>query len=195
MIFYLTSLAEPYEWFIFLLSTEDLYTPDVPAAKTCGKRKRSSKDEGDDKKKSGKKSDKSSVDQEYFRVTCKDNGGGMPHAQIPQMLGVVLSSTKYGVKQTRGKFGLGAKMALVWSKKSTGLPIDIKSSQDGVKLTQCRLDIDIVKNEPRILLHERVKSPDGQRGTEISVVIGGNWTYYKAKVCVLFVLKFNMFNR
>jgi DNA topoisomerase-6 subunit B len=55
-----------------------------------------------------------------FRVTCKDNGGGMPHAKIPRMLGVVLSSTKYGVKQTRGKFGLGAKMALVWAKKSTG---------------------------------------------------------------------------
>jgi hypothetical protein len=28
----------------------------------------------------------------------------------------VLSGTKYGVRQTRGKFGLGAKMALLWSK-------------------------------------------------------------------------------
>ena len=38
------------------------------------------------------------------------------------MLGRVLSGTKYGVKQTRGKFGLGAKMALIWSKMSTGAP-------------------------------------------------------------------------
>ena len=52
----------------------------------------------------------------------------MAHADIPEMLGRVLSGTKYGVKQTRGKFGLGAKMALIWAKKSTGMPIDVKTS-------------------------------------------------------------------
>lgn len=36
------------------------------------------------------------------------------------MLGRVLAGSKYGVRQTRGKFGLGAKMALIWAKKSTG---------------------------------------------------------------------------
>uniref|UniRef100_A0A0E0QP10 DNA topoisomerase VI subunit B transducer domain-containing protein n=2 Tax=Oryza TaxID=4527 RepID=A0A0E0QP10_ORYRU len=46
----------------------------------------------------------------FFRVTCKDNGRGMPHDDIPNMLGRVLSGTKYGLRQTRGKFGLGAKM-------------------------------------------------------------------------------------
>ena len=45
---------------------------------------------------------------------------GMPHGDIPNLLGRVLSGTKYGIKQTRGKFGLGAKMALIWSKMSTG---------------------------------------------------------------------------
>ena len=33
-----------------------------------------------------------------------------------------------GVKQTRGKFGLGAKMALIWSKMTTGLPFSITSA-------------------------------------------------------------------
>jgi len=46
----------------------------------------------------------------FFKVTCKDNGRGMPHDDIPNMLGRVLSGTKYGLRQTRGKFGLGAKM-------------------------------------------------------------------------------------
>uniref|UniRef100_R7W3Y6 DNA topoisomerase 6 subunit B n=1 Tax=Aegilops tauschii TaxID=37682 RepID=R7W3Y6_AEGTA len=46
----------------------------------------------------------------FFRVTCKDNGRGMPHEDIPNMFGRVLSGTKYGLRQTRGKFGLGAKM-------------------------------------------------------------------------------------
>jgi DNA topoisomerase VI subunit B len=50
-------------------------------------------------------------------VSCpQDNGGGMRHEDIPEMLGRVLSGTKFGVRQTRGKFGLGAKMALIWSK-------------------------------------------------------------------------------
>ncbi|KAF5939127.1 hypothetical protein HYC85_023386 [Camellia sinensis] len=40
----------------------------------------------------------------------QDNGRGMPHDDIPNMFGRVLSGTKYGLKQTRGKFGLGAKM-------------------------------------------------------------------------------------
>lgn len=139
----------------------------------------------------------------------QDNGSGMPHKDIPDMLGRVLSGTKYGVKQvcvcvtmfrslfdervspvmsqsgvlcvniefasienvavdpahicththmhltsiphpyphplrpqpphtfaptshphlqpqTRGKFGLGAKMALIWSKMTTGLPFEIR---------------------------------------------------------------------
>ena len=64
----------------------------------------------------------------YFLVTVRDNGCGMAHDAIPDLLGRVLSGSKYGVRQTRGKFGLGAKMALIWSKKSTGVPIRIKTS-------------------------------------------------------------------
>ena len=33
----------------------------------------------------------------------------------------MLSGTKYGVQQSRGRFGLGAKMALIWSKMSTAV--------------------------------------------------------------------------
>lgn len=83
-------------------------------------------------------------DASFFKVICKDNGRGMPHDDIPNMFGRVLSGTKYGLKQTRGKFGLGAKMALIWSKMSTGIPIEISSSMRGQSYTSfCRLDIDI----------------------------------------------------
>jgi len=118
----------------------------------------------------------------FFKITCQDNGIGMPHEEIPQMLGVVLSSTKYGVKQTRGKFGLGAKMALVWSKKSTGLPIEVWSAKKYCKKTYCKLDIDIYKNRPRIIEHDLYRNPKKWRGTEISVIIGGTWSQYRPKV-------------
>jgi DNA topoisomerase VI subunit B len=119
----------------------------------------------------------------FFRVTCRDNGSGIRHDLIPNSLGVVLSSTKYGVKQTRGKFGLGAKMALVWAKKSTGLPVEILSATSSKgDVSYCKLDIDIYKNTPRVLAHQQQANEEQWRGLEISVVIGGKWQSYQAKV-------------
>ncbi|KAF3448921.1 hypothetical protein FNV43_RR09638 [Rhamnella rubrinervis] len=125
----------------------------------------------------------------FYRVTCKDNGRGMPHDDIPNMFGRVLSGTKYGLKQTRGKFGLGAKMALIWSKMSTGLPIEISSSMKGQNyISFCRLDIDIHRNIPHIHAHEKGDNKEWWHGAEIQVVIEGNWTTYRVlkhnyKVC------------
>uniref|UniRef100_A0A0E0LZ76 DNA topoisomerase 6 subunit B n=1 Tax=Oryza punctata TaxID=4537 RepID=A0A0E0LZ76_ORYPU len=119
----------------------------------------------------------------FFRVTCKDNGRGMPHDDIPNMLGRVLSGTKYGLRQTRGKFGLGAKMALIWSKMSTGLPIEIKSSMKGQSfISFCRLDIDIHKNVPHVHLHEKRENKDRWHGAELQVIIEGNWTTHRSKI-------------
>jgi DNA topoisomerase VI subunit B len=125
----------------------------------------------------------------YFRIKVKDNGCGMKHEKIPDLLGRVLSGSKYGVRQTRGKFGLGAKMALIWSKKSTGVPIRITTSHrpNGgpapSQLSKCVLDIDITKNIPRII--EYKKQPNTIKewvGTELEILIMGNWTTYKARI-------------
>ncbi|KAK9673693.1 hypothetical protein RND81_12G183800 [Saponaria officinalis] len=119
----------------------------------------------------------------FYRVTCKDNGKGMPHDDIPNMFGRVLSGTKYGLKQTRGKFGLGAKMALIWSKMSTGLPIEISSAMKNQNFTTfCRLDIDIHQNIPHVHLHDKRENKDRWHGAEIQVVIEGNWTTYRSKI-------------
>ncbi|CAN1263593.1 DNA topoisomerase 6 subunit B [Linum perenne] len=135
------------------------------------------------KEQSAAKGMKGRGEASFYRVTCKDNGKGMPHDDIPNMFGRVLSGTKYGLKQTRGKFGLGAKMALIWSKMSTGLPIDISSSMKGQSFVSfCRLDIDIHRNTPHVHLHEKRKNDDKWHGAEIQVVIEGNWTTYRSKI-------------
>ncbi|XP_021894108.1 DNA topoisomerase 6 subunit B isoform X2 [Carica papaya] len=119
----------------------------------------------------------------FYRVICKDNGKGMPHDDIPNMFGRVLSGTKYGLKQTRGKFGLGAKMALIWSKMSTGFPIEISSSMKRQNyISFCRLDIDIHRNIPHIHLHEKRDNKEKWHGAGIQVVIEGNWTTYRSKI-------------
>ncbi len=46
----------------------------------------------------------------YYDIQCIDNGSGINISQIGNMLGKVLSGSKHGLRQTRGKFGLGAKM-------------------------------------------------------------------------------------
>jgi DNA topoisomerase-6 subunit B len=148
----------------------------------------------------------------YYRLTCRDNGCGMPHDKVPDMLGRVLSGSKYGVRQTRGKFGLGAKMALIWSKKSTGLPIEVTTAHISSKkqaaaaaeevaglaavrkssaavaanVTFCRLDIDIYKNIPRVLEHTSKPNTAGWSGTEISAVISGAWSSYRSRIMQYF---------
>jgi len=141
---------------------------------------------GKDVDKSGRKK---APQEGYFRIKVRDNGCGMRHDDIPNMLGRVLSSSKYGVRQTRGKFGLGAKMALIWSKKSTGVPIRIKTAhrlsktaKTPAKISHCVLDIDIYKNCPRIIEHTQKNNTEGWIGTEMELLIAGNWTTYKSRI-------------
>ena len=138
---------------------------------------------------SARKTTKTKAQQEgYFRIKVKDNGCGMSHDAIPNLLGRVLSGSKYGVRQTRGKFGLGAKMALIWSKKSTGVPISIKTAhmpnpdEIGTHVSTCVLDIDIYKNQPRVIEHTKQANTENWVGTEFEVLIAGNWTTYKARI-------------
>lgn len=63
---------------------------------------------------------------------------------------------------------------------STGFPIEIKTARPGSDyLSFCRLDIDIYKNIPNILEHEKHNNLDGWHGSEISVIIEGCWPTYK----------------
>ncbi|KAL7574224.1 hypothetical protein ACA910_012481 [Epithemia clementina (nom. ined.)] len=137
----------------------------------------------DDKKKRRK-----APQEAYFELSVKDNGCGMSHNAIPNLLGRVLSGSKYGVRQTRGKFGLGSKMALIWSKKSTGMPIEITTSHrprggpPADSISYCKLDIDIHENEPRILKHTRSNNSENWLGTRVQLMIAGNWTTYKSRI-------------
>mmetsp|Transcript_5202 Transcript_5202/g.9424 ORF Transcript_5202/g.9424 Transcript_5202/m.9424 type:complete len:536 (-) Transcript_5202:311-1918(-) len=102
------------------------------------------------------------------------------------MMGRVLAGTKYCVKQNRGKFGLGSKMALIWAKMSTGMPVEIQSEQrNSSKWSEYVLDIDIASNRPHILKEEQLSGNSpfvNGHGTRVSLVIEGNWTSYRAKI-------------
>ena len=79
-------------------------------------------------------------------------------------------------------------MALIWSKKSTGMPIEIMSAKslDVSKppsfISKCVLDIDIYQNKPHIIEHTKEANTEKWRGSKIVVVVGGNWTTYRSKI-------------
>jgi DNA topoisomerase VI subunit B len=79
-------------------------------------------------------------------------------------------------------------MALIWSKKSTGMPIEIESgySRDADRdpgfMSHCILDIDIYRNEPAIIKHSQKTDGEIFRGTRITLVVEGNWTTYKTHI-------------
>ena len=90
------------------------------AAATSSSSSSSSSNKPMKSKKKPKKKVNNRSEISVFKISCKDNGMGMPHNEVPDMLGRVLSGSNYSLRQTRGKFGLGSKMALIWAKKSTG---------------------------------------------------------------------------
>ena len=119
----------------------------------------------------------------YYRVTVKDNGKGMAHEDIPNMLGRVLSGTKYGVRQARGKFGLGAKMALIWAKQTTGQPITVRSAKPGQSFVSAyTLDLDLRTNAPHIHAEAKEANPERWHGSEVSVLIRGAWSTYGSRI-------------
>jgi DNA topoisomerase VI B subunit len=132
----------------------------------------------------GKKAAATRSKRVFYRLTCSDNGSGMPSEDIPNMLGRVLSSTKYNsVQQTRGKFGLGAKMVLIWSQMRVAQPMEVKSAlTDQDFISFYKFNIDLHKNAPLVREHKKLKNAGRWRGTEISVLIEGNFTSYRSKL-------------
>lgn len=49
-------------------------------------------------------------------------------------------------------------------------------------VSKCVLDIDIYKNEPKIIEHEKYSNKEQFVGTEVEVLIAGNWTTYKSRI-------------
>ncbi len=112
----------------------------------------------------------------YYTITVEDNGIGIPPHVIPDAFGRVLFSSKYKFRQTRGMYGLGAKMAILYGQLTTGKPFEIYSSTPRSKnIYYYKLMIDIRKNVP-IVLEQGVWSKNSNwHGTIAKVTIEGEW--------------------
>jgi DNA topoisomerase-6 subunit B len=100
--------------------------------------------------------------EETLHVHIEDNAGGIPREKIPNAFGRVLVSSKYRLRQSRGLFGLGGKMALIYGQSTTHEPFIIRSSVGRRNpIVEYTMVVDIEKNTPRILKRRRLQNPSG----------------------------------
>ncbi len=126
-------------------------------------------------------------DTQIYKLRVEDNGVGVPPRHIPSAFGQILFGSKYKLKQQRGTFGLGGKMAILYGQITTHQPANIISSTGISKTYMYKLMIDIQKNRPLIIDRKVVINKELWRGTVVEFTLEGD--YFRAMPKILDYLK------
>jgi len=124
--------------------------------------------------------DKDKPDPKQYILTVKDNGPGIESKHVPLAFGTVLYGSKFGLKQARGMFGLGATMAILYGQITTNRPVIVKSSTDGKVQDEYEMLLDIQKNKPVILKHEKKETKSS--GLTVSICLDGDYSKAGSKI-------------
>ncbi len=119
-------------------------------------------------------------DPRHYILTVRDNGPGMPSKNVPLAFGTVLYGSKFGLKQARGMFGLGATMAILYGQITTNKPVHVVSSTDGQKADEFEILLDIQKNKPVIQRH--VTKEAKKQGLSVSICLEGDYSKAGSKI-------------
>ena len=119
-------------------------------------------------------------DPKPYILTVKDNGPGIDAELIPLAFGTVLYGSKFGLKQARGMFGLGATMAILYGQITTNKPVTVKSSSDAKIQNQFEILLDIQKNKPVIVKHTTKEIT--KTGLSVSICLEGDYSKAGTKI-------------
>ena len=119
-------------------------------------------------------------DPKQYILTVKDNGPGIPSKHVPLAFGTVLYGSKFGLKQARGMFGLGATMAILYGQITTNKSVKVKSNEDGKTRYDFEMLLDIQKNKPVILKTEEKSS--SEQGLSVSICLEGDYAKAGTKI-------------
>ncbi len=124
--------------------------------------------------------DSDKPDPKPYILTVKDNGPGIDAEHIPLAFGTVLYGSKFGLKQARGMFGLGATMAILYGQITTNKPVIVKSSTDGETQDVFELLLDIKRNKPVIVKHTTKEI--SKKGLSVSICLEGDYSKAGIKI-------------
>ena len=119
-------------------------------------------------------------DPKQYILTVRDNGPGIESKHVPLAFGTVLYGSKFGLKQARGMFGLGATMAILYGQITTNRPVTVKSSTDGKIQDQFEMLLDIQKNKPVILKNQTKEV--SKTGLSVSICLDGDYAKAGSKI-------------
>jgi len=123
---------------------------------------------------------------QIYKLRVEDNGSGIPPRFIPSAFGQVLYGSKYKLKQARGTFGLGGKMAVLYGQITTHQPVSVTSSTGQEKIYSFKLMIDIQRNKPIILDRKVLINKDQWRGTIVEFTLEGDYLRAMPKIIEYF---------
>ncbi|ABL78068.1 DNA topoisomerase VI subunit B [Thermofilum pendens] len=120
---------------------------------------------------------------EWVVLRVADNGIGIPLSEVPNVFGRVFYGSKYVVRQTRGVFGLGVKMAVLYAQMTTARPIYVKSSPINSRYVgEYLLYIDISRNIPHVQKMRIKKKTKNWHGTIVKLTLEGSWVQAKKRI-------------
>ncbi len=122
-----------------------------------------------------------------YKLRVEDNGSGITSRHIPSAFGQVLFGSKYKLKQSRGTFGLGGTMAVLYGQITTHKPAHVISSTGSTKVYEYSIMIDIQRNRPIILERRVLINKEQWHGTIVEFYLEGD--YFRAMPKILEYLK------
>jgi DNA topoisomerase-6 subunit B len=100
---------------------------------------------------------------------------------VPSAFGKVFYGSKYVLRQSRGMFGLGGTMAMLYGQITTNRPFTITTSPDGKRKYGFQMMIDIAENRPMVL--KRFNSDaNGTTGTRVEMILEGDYLRASQKI-------------
>lgn len=111
-----------------------------------------------------------------YKLYIQDNGSGIPKEYVLDALGRVFFSSKYILRQSRGTFGLGGTMAILYAQATSGRPVKVTTSTGGRTVVSYTFKIDIKKNRPKIIRHRNYRNKDKWRGTILELYLEGDYS-------------------
>ena len=120
-------------------------------------------------------------DPKPYRLTVVDNGPGVPPQHVPSAFGKVFYGSKYVLRQSRGMFGLGGTMAILYGQITTNRPVVITTSADGKKKHSFQMMIDISENRPTVLKRTSSEA-NGTTGTRVDLTLEGDYLRSSQKI-------------